>query len=539
MSLVQDLVGKRQGSFLDYCRQHIQLDNGQPYDPTNRAPMREIVDQIFEHPHITIEKGEQTGLSTLFIGYNLYGTDVLRRNCIYFGPTEEWIKTFTPSRFDPVIQRSEYLSSRLRGTDQVGLKQIGTNFLYLRGLKTKTSAVSVPADILSFDEVALLDKENMELAEGRLSASELAYRRYFSAPLYEEDIIDELFKASDQRAWMVKCIHCGYHQVTEEHFPGNVVKRNDAVFVACDRCGKPLDVGLGEWVAKHPDRSKDRLGYRIPQLIMAGINLSFAYDRIQEALRKPSKMAQVRRSVAGIPDSGNMQPVNDAVIKRVTEFEPYYLQTRSDIPTFMGIDMGDLCHISIRQPLPNGQRRWVWFQEVPEADLAEVAERLEQDFNVRGTIIDAMPYKPTSKKIVRRLQRWAAIHYFRGDELEASEEGAGDKRVEVVLSEREDSIDGMVDELIAEPPVALLPGPRDTVQELVIRAVHRHLKKLVREEKTTPRGKVLQYKDHVENHFGLSMVYAMLAEEMHKDTGPVKYESVAGRRSGGFSKGAY
>lgn len=516
MSLLQSLIGERQGDFLKYCERHIVLDNGQPYNPTSRPCMAEVVEQSFLHPHLAIEKGEQTGLSTLFIAYALFLCDQHRRNTIYFGPTDEWIKTFTPTRFDPVIERSEYLSGRLRGSDQVGLKQIGTNFLYLRGLRTKTNVVSVPADALLFDEVALLDKENMEVAEGRLSASEIAWRRYFSAPLYEEDVIDEIFKASDQRAWMVKCIHCNHHQATEEHFPGNLVERAGAVFVACCNCGKALDVGRGEWVAQKPDRTKDRLGYRIPQLIMPGLNLRFAYDRVQEALRKPSKMAQVKRSVAGIPDSGNLQPINDAVIKRVSEVEPFHLHTRSEIPCFMGIDMGDICHIAIRQPVGNGRVRWVYFEEVRSEDLLGRAWSLEREFRVRGTIIDAMPYKPDSKKIVRALQTWAAIHYFRGDDLKESSEGEDDREVRVVLSDREDSIDEMVDELIAEPPFALLPLPTDLDEENLLRSLHRQLKKLVRDEVVTHQGKRLEYKHGVENHYGLAMTYARLAEIMHR-----------------------
>lgn len=539
MTLLRDLLGEKQGDFREFCKKNIVLDNGQPYDPYGRPCMKEITDNLFLHPHMATEKGEQTGFSTLFIAYCAYLVDQMKRNTIYFLPTDEFVSLFTPTRFDPTFERSPYLKSRLQNLDNKNSKQIGANFLYIRGLKSKTGAISVPADVIVYDEVALTDKANMELAEGRIAASDLAWRRWFSAPLFEEDNIDEIFQQSDQRHWVITCSNCRREQIAEENFPDCLVKpAGQRAVVACYHCGKPLDVGLGTWVAKHSERL-ERLGYRVPQLIIPGMNLDLAYDRTQEALRRPSKMAQVMRSVCGIPAAGNMQPIGDTVIRRVSEAEPFYLQTHSERPTWMGIDMGDICHIAIRQLDGNQRGRWIWFQEVPESDLVALVIQLEQRYNVRGTVIDAMPYKPSSKKVVKVLKNWAAIHYFRGSELKETEEGEGAQEVTVVLSEREDSIDAMVDELVAEPPLAFLPQPRDAQQEIVLKSVHRQLKKLVREERQTANGKILAYKDGVENHYGLAMTYACLAQTMHRDVGPINYESALSRRTGGFTKGAY
>ena len=535
--LLRELLGEKQGDFREFCLKHIVLDNGKPYDPYARPCMRAITDQLFIHPHIAIEKGEQTGFSTKFIAYDLYLTDQLRRNVIYFLPTDEFVGLFTPTRFDPIIERSPYLKSRLQNTDNKSAKQIGNNFLYIRGLKSKSGAISVPADVICFDEVALTDKANLELAEGRISASDLAWRRYFSAPLFEEDNIDEIFQQSDQRQWVMTCPACNREQVAEEHFPDNLVKpKGQHAFVACYHCGKPLDVGNGRWVAKHPERT-ERLGYRVPQLIIPGINLDLAYDRTQDAIRRPSRMAQVMRSVCGIPAAGDMQPLSDAILTRAASYDPYPLATWSEQPTFMGIDMGDLCHIAIRQPAGPGRARWIWFEVVSAEDVVEVAARREQEFNVVSTVVDAMPYKTESKKLVRALKRQAAIHYFRGTETKEGTEGDGDRAVDVVTTERDELIDEVVDELRAEPPLALLPQPMSTDQERLMNTVRRQLKKLVKEERETPTGKVVSYRDGVENHFGLAMTYALIAQEVHKVT-RVEYRSVIPRRSR-FGKGAY
>lgn len=537
MSLIKELAGEKQGDFRQFCLKNIILDNGKAYDPYGRPCMVEITDQLFIHPHLCIEKGEQTGFSTAFIAYCLYMVDQQRRNGIYFLPTDEFVSLFTPTRFDPTIERSSYLTSRLSHTDNRSAKQIGGNFLYVRGLKSKTGAISVPADFIAYDEVALTDKANLELAEGRIAASDLAHRRYFSAPLFEEDNIDEIFQQSDQRHWMMTCSSCRKDQIAEEHFPDNLVKpKGGQAFLACYHCGNPLDLARGVWVAKHPDRT-ERIGYRVPQLIIPGMNLDLAYDRTQDAVRRPSRMAQVKRSVCGVPAAGDMQPISDSVVTRVSTLDPYPLHSHSEQPTYMGIDMGDLCHLVIRQPAAPGKVRWIWFEVVSAEDIAAVAKVREQQFNVACTVVDAMPYKPESKKLVRGLQRQAAIHYFRGSDTKEGTEGDADRAVPMVTTDRDELIDEMVDELRAEPPFALLPQPRDEQQERLMGIVRRQLKKLVKEERETPNGKVVSYKDGTENHFGLAMTYALIAQRIHHVTN-FDYQPAVSRRAA-FPKGAY
>lgn len=542
MSILTDLVGAQQYKpFYEYCRDHIILDNGRRYDPVNRRCMEEIFEAYNSHPHITIEKGAQTGFSTLAIAHSLYMADVQGRTVIYYLPTDKMARDFGPTRFDPYINRSPYLKERLSGTDQVGLKQVGTHFLYIRGLVSKTGAISIPADEIKFDEVALINPENMELAQDRISASDLAWQKYFSVALFPEDGTDELYRASDMRKWFVRCSGCGREAPVEEDFPENFVRKDGAVILVCPRCGKRLDVEDGRWVAEYPDRV-DRRGYRVPQLIMPNLKLSLVWSRWQAAKDRPSKTATFKRSVLAIPDSGNMQPVGPEALRRVEEAGGYYFQDRSDEITGIGIDMGDKAHVAVAAPYGLDGMRCLTFFEVDVEDLAELIRSLERPYNVGALVIDAMPYKTESKRVVRSLERARGyIQYFKGDELKEGVEGEDARAVNKVTVDRDESLDETTDLFAANPPAALLPRPRTPAEEKTYETVKSHLKKLVKEEIDEGGDKRIRYKKNVPNHFGMAAnsarIALYLAVGRRMRLGPVEYTTVARRRF--TNKGAY
>lgn len=514
-SLLDDLVGQSQKglSFQDFCKTNIVLDDKSPYDPMSRAPMAEIVEAIFSHPHITIEKGAQTGFSTLFLGHSFYMVDARAANLIYYLPTDKMANRFGQTRFDPYVQRSDYLKSRLIGTDQAGLKQIGTRFFYMLGLVSKTGAISIPADEILFDEVALINRENMELAQDRILASRLGWQRYFSTPVFEDDGIDELFKESDMRRWTVECQGCGRESILEDDFPDNFQdkrKGGSRVAICCVKCGYPLNVDQGRWVAEHPERSNQR-GYRVPQLAIQGARLDLIWDRWNKVQGKPSKIARFKRSVLGIADSGNMQPIGAKVLQIVEAASDYYFLDGSAEPCGIGIDMGDNAHIVILAPLGEGFRVIAaWHMDVE--DLLSWIPKWELAYNAGCLIIDAMPYKTESKRVVRALSKATGfIQYFKGTYKETTE-GEDEREVRVIQVDRDESLDDTTGLFGTNPPQALLFKPRSETEEKTLDEIRRHLKHLVKDEGTAPDGsKRIFYKKTVENHFGMAINSARLA----------------------------
>lgn len=521
-SIVQSIVGanrRKDISFIDYCREHFILDNGLKYDPVGRACMVDIVEDYHSHPHIVVEKGAQTGFSTLAIAHTMYMVDVMEKNIIYYLPTDRMATRFGPTRFDPYIDRSPYLKDQLRGTDQAGLKQIGTHFLYVLGLVSKTGAISIPADEIVFDEVALIDPENMELAQDRISApGSLGWQKYFSVALFPEDGTDELFQQSDMRKWMVKCSGCRYQAPIEDDWPENVDARDPMnIKLCCPKCNKQLDVNAGVWVAEHPDRISRR-GYRVPQIIIPGANLNLIWDRWDKAQGKPSKLATFRRSALAIPDSGNLQPVGPETLRRVEAASDYYFTDFSDDMTGIGIDMGDKAHVAVAAAYRGEGMKLLNFWEVDVEDLVDLVRHIEQHYAPGALVIDAMPYKTKSKEIVRLLNDCPGyIQYFKGNELKEDTEGEDDRQVNVVKVDRDESLDETTDLFACEPTLALLPKPRTEKEEQLLKTVKSHLLKLTKEETEVNGEKRINYKKKVENHFGMAINSARIA--LHLATG--------------------
>jgi hypothetical protein len=206
--------------------------------------------------------------------------------------------------------------------------------------------------------------------------------------------------------------------------------------------------------------------------------------------------------------------------------------------------MGDRAHIAVVAPFGGEGIRCLHFEEIDVEDLVERARHLEQAFNAGALVVDAMPYKTTSKQVVRSLKRATGyIQYFKGTDVQEKSEGEGDRAVRVVTVDRDESLDETTDIFATVPPLALLPKPRTVAEEQVLRTVESHLKKLVKEkEKEGDDDSAARYKKNVPNHYGMAInsarIALWLATGKGARTGPTEYTTIAARRAK-FGKGAY
>ncbi|MGE5581488.1 MAG: hypothetical protein ACM3X9_03030, partial [Bacillota bacterium] len=212
--------------------------------------------------------------------------------------------------------------------------------------------------------------------------------------------------------------------------------------------------------------------------------------------------------------------------------------------TGIGIDMGDQAHVAI--VAPNGQEgiRPLAFYQIDVEDLVALTQALETKYNAGALVIDAMPYKTESKKVVRGLKKAKGfIQYFKGDDLKEGVEGEDDRAVNKVSVDRDGSLDDTTDLFATQPPLALLPKPRTTEEEQILKTVKTHLLKLVKEKIGGEDGDpVIRYKKNVPNHFGMALNSARIALRLaigHSvQTGPTEYTTVESRRMSNV-KGAY
>lgn len=225
--------------------------------------MVDIIDD--DHPHQVWLKGSQLGFT---VGAVLRAIDRCRfqytRGLAYYFPTERDVGDFSRSRFKRIIDENECLQGLVKETDSIGLRRVGSCYVYFRGANSSSAAKSIPADELVLDELDEMNPGNVEQIRHRLDAAnrdEGARRTYLSTPTLPGFGIDSMFQDSDQHLWLIRCAGCNADTCLEETFPECLVwDANGIAQVLCGKCREPLDrfpedPALARWVAKHPGKA--------------------------------------------------------------------------------------------------------------------------------------------------------------------------------------------------------------------------------------------------------------------------------------------
>ena len=115
-------------------------------------------------------------------------------------------------------------------------------------------------DMVSFDEIQdMIIKAVCPVVEESLFTSNYKFTKYAGTPKTPENGIELEWKRSDQREWMVRCEH---------HSPIHHIKLGlDCIgkhAIICPKCGNPINVNNGQWVATAPNGTFP--GYHISQL---------------------------------------------------------------------------------------------------------------------------------------------------------------------------------------------------------------------------------------------------------------------------------
>jgi phage terminase large subunit GpA-like protein len=102
-------------------------------------------------------------------------------NIIYTLPTQNATKDFVIPKVNMLITRNPAVQALIT-QDAIQLKKVGERFIYYRGTKSKTAAISTSADLLVMDEYDRSDQSVLNVHDSRLQASEYAWRWRFSNP---------------------------------------------------------------------------------------------------------------------------------------------------------------------------------------------------------------------------------------------------------------------------------------------------------------------------------------------------------------------
>ena len=390
-----------------------------PFDLTAHFYLRDLY-ACSAHT-VVVNKASQMGASEWAISYVLHAADERDATGLYLFPTDGHVSDFSSARFGPAIESSDYLSDivvdgggskadggRKRGADRVTLKRVRNRFIYLRGSQVKPNGQapqlkSIDADVLVFDEVDEMDPRAPAIAVKRLGHSSIAEQRWISTPTYPGFGIHAKWLDSDQREWHVCCTSCRTWQpmtindlVTEFDTLGRPTAWHELdgkPFVACRKCGKPLDrLGRGEWIAGFPER--DIAGFHLTKLFSPLADLGAiikALDTTDETRRREAFNQDLGETY--VPRGGQLTDEHLDGCRR-----EYAMVPVADEDTYAGIDVGRVLHVVIRGPRDTvtGERPLRFAGEV---DTFKSAGNLLMLYRARRVVIDALPETRESRAL--------------------------------------------------------------------------------------------------------------------------------------------
>lgn len=394
---------------------------GRPFSFKRYPFQRAIADDL--HPNMDVIKPSQVGLSEIQVRKALAFIARNRGTTLIFTmPNEKMFERMSTTRILPLVKEEKVFNLETRSgekpTRSRGLIQVGTSFMYVTGA-TEGDATSISADAVFNDEVDLTDQQMLALFNSRLQNSDYKLNQRFSTPTFNNFGVDQGYMVSDSREYLCKCDACGHwnlptfsrsfvdipglpddlehlHEIDESLIDTGRLDLVNAQ-VICERCRAPLDLGREEnreWVAQFPSRTHAR-GYRVRPFSTDRLGPDYI---IAQLLKYKSRdyLRGWYNTVLGEAFTGGNARLSDADINMC--FTPH--MTKPDVdrlaPTWIGVDMGQVCHLVLGQGDSIEALHVIEFRTIPVEELPSVVAEILATYNVIGGGVDRHPYTPTA-----------------------------------------------------------------------------------------------------------------------------------------------
>jgi hypothetical protein len=495
-------------SVYGYAEEYLFLENGEKFSFARHNYLIGLYQD--DWPYIAIEKSAQMGASIYAIAKAFMVCDKKNRNVIYFFPTDSDVLEFSKTRVGPIVDNSPHLSDITGKSDALGLRKVGNAWLYFRGMRSKITMKSVPADMLVFDELDEVPAGSEDLADQRLNHSDLQWRLKLSTPTYENFGIDREFKMGDQRYWNLVCKSCNERNIVEKTFPDCVKRLSPTVCVLiCQRCKRELDPQYGEWVADAPTLGAFIHSYHICGLYSSYLDLS----RMMYEYDTGRGRDEFMRSKLGMPWVSNDQRCTLEMIQAC--YGDYEMHL--DLHTFMGVDQkGDELHITIRRPNRLlGKSETIFIGKVETFGLLDDFMRR---YDVNLCVIDGTPNQHSARDFSRRFPGRVYLCFYQDSQKGeyAWRETATNAGVDyMVIVNRTEALDAMYEQ-IGRREVAF-PKPTKDVVELSEQLTNM-ARENVKDDEGTIKGAV--WKRLGPDHYAHSLSYSLIAESKYGSQTP-------------------
>ena len=348
------------------------------------------------------------------------------RNLIYTMPDENMRKRVYQNRVLPILTED----SIFHGLNAAGKKpirsiemtEINSSFMMMFPANEK-AATSQPADAVFNDEVDLSDPQILALFNSRVQGSDLRMIHNYSTPTYDGLGISALYETSDQHEYLYKCPHCGHWQLPDFttkyiRIPNLPIEASEDLtkfdpiwidkyginpldaYSVCSKCDRRVTYGDSanhRWVARHPHRSNSR-GYRVSPFSTRNLDAAYVFGQLLK-YQLLDNMKGFHNTVLGITHESSDERLSEVLLRTLFTAMSDFYTDHNDVPHFIGIDMGKVCHITIGRAEGIGKVKTVLMEAVKVEELEARFKHYSTLFPIVGGFIDRLPLITESNKI--------------------------------------------------------------------------------------------------------------------------------------------
>jgi hypothetical protein len=385
---------------------------------TNRYPFqKQILDDM--HQSVVVKKVSQVGLteiqmrkvvSFLYRHPNTQG--------LFSFPDKLLRDAFAQTRLLPMLDGDKIFNPP--GKKPVRAKeraQVAQSFLNVV-IGNESAATSMSIDIMAIDEVDLTDQDVLALFQSRIQNSDYAIRQDFSTPTFADYGIDSVYNMSDQREYFCKCDACNHWQIPDWHhnwvqIPGLSASFDledisehmlgdldlDGAKVVCEKCHRELDLNSEdrEWVAMNPRLSSHSHGYHVKPFSTGRLGIKYIVSNLIR-YKKRDFLRGFHNTVLGRTYQDAKTRITEADVL-ANLGDPEVPTIDKNLPLFVGIDVGLICHVIIGTGSSWENPRVLQALTVPAKQLVGFVQELCNKYNIIAGAIDRYPYTPTAHEI--------------------------------------------------------------------------------------------------------------------------------------------
>lgn len=488
--------------------------DGKPFTLDDRPAMAWIYDQVPATADeayrfiLVIMKCAQVGftvmemLATIYLGIK-FGPATVGM----FLPDTNLADIKSQKRFMPVVRTIPAVhklmtmdaldgSGRKQGEGNVRVRQIGDAMFVFSWTSGRATTESIPMDILSYDEVQEMTKEQIEKTQERLSASEIRFTLMGSTANWPDSDIHHWYKKGSQLRFHTECPTCGTRKPLDDYFPDCIRLDPETRLYryVCPNGHWIDDTQRGEWIADNPEADppidfaipkKDRplriRSLHFPQFLSPTITA----EEILFKYNSATDMKNFFNRTLGKPYLDPSQvPVTLEHLARCVEAgkEAGVQWKQRARGTFMGIDqMGNFNVHVIKERLPDGRQATIHVEETYSEDPFMRSSELMELYGVDVCVVEINPNYNDAKRFAQRHPGKVFICNSFGSVQDGMIQwgdtprpSASDRRTEEEAMDRYtlrmDQFKCMqvsMSRFTSDPPTCLFPEPQELVQEVV------------------------------------------------------------------------